>query len=361
MVTKVSTNEVRFTDLIRGRNAIINGDFDIWQRSASSASLGYTSADRWYNNFSVATSTLSKQDFEIGQIEVPDSPKHYARVVVGATSSASAYVSLDQSIENVARFQGTTITISFWAKASASRNIVVDFKQYFGSEGSPSTSVEFVSPSAFTLTTSWAKYTAQAVIPSISGKTLGTNENDALRMRIWLSAGSNYDVNGAEYVAIGELGGTYEFSQIQVESGTLATPYDRKTYEETIWDCMRYCQVINRYAWGETIAIGTAWNTTDWGGGTQVLAVPMRTDTQSTREFRSPTPLSSEYSSMVLRRADNGNSNTSSTVQIGYVSPDLIEFSVGSATLTTLWTYSLETSNTGAVVYLYLDCELYEP
>jgi hypothetical protein len=45
------------------------------------------------------------------------------------------------NIEDVRTFAGQQVTISFWAKADATKNIAVELVQGFGSGGSPSTEV----------------------------------------------------------------------------------------------------------------------------------------------------------------------------------------------------------------------------
>ena len=118
-----------------GRNKFINGNFDVWQRGTSRTSSGFA-ADRWRLGI-VGNSqcTFSQQSFTLGQTDVPFNPKYYQRAVVTAGSDANSYVLFNQRIEDVRTFQGETITVSFWAKADAAKDFVLEPYQFFGSTG----------------------------------------------------------------------------------------------------------------------------------------------------------------------------------------------------------------------------------
>ncbi len=223
------------------RNKIINGNFDIWQRGTSQTTSGYGSADRWRNLNNGSTKTASQQAFTPGQTDVPNNPKYFLRHVVTSVAGASNYVVTYQPIEGVETLAGTTATLSFWAKADANKNIAVEFGQYFGSGGSPSSQVSGIGSQLVALTTSWTKYTITLDIPSISGKTLGTDGNDWLSMSFWFDAGSSNDSRSA---SLGQQSGTFDIAQVQLEEGSSATPFEQRFYETELLLCQRYCQTI---------------------------------------------------------------------------------------------------------------------
>jgi len=222
-----------------GRNKFINGNFDVWQRGTSFTATGYT-ADRWKLNVSGSSSTLTQQEFTLGQTDVPNNPKYYLRLVNTTNSGAGDFVYFEQRIEDVRTFQGETVTVSFWAKADAAKTIHVEPYQNYGTGGSPSTAVAGADQSV-TLSTSWTKYTVNLSVASITGKTLGSDNNDYLSILFWMDAGSNL----GDRVATGNQSGTFEFSQIQIESGSSATDFEQKTLDETYSDCLRYFQKGN--------------------------------------------------------------------------------------------------------------------
>ena len=91
--------------------------------------------------------------------------------VVGSTNNVQKY----QHIENVTKLAGKTVTLSFWAKADATKNIAIEFGQKFGTGGSPSAELLGIGSQLVALTTIWQKKTITVTLPSIVGKTLGTD------------------------------------------------------------------------------------------------------------------------------------------------------------------------------------------
>jgi hypothetical protein len=113
------------------RNKIINGNFDVWQRGTSFSALGY-GADRWRSYYTGGTTTVySQQSFTLGQTDVPDNPEFYARLVVTSDSTSDSRASFNQKIEDVRTFAGQTVTVSFWAKANATKDLAIELLQYF--------------------------------------------------------------------------------------------------------------------------------------------------------------------------------------------------------------------------------------
>jgi hypothetical protein len=211
-----------------GKNALINGDFGIWQRgtsfSVAGASAGYT-ADRWRNaaNGTGGTITVSQQTFTPGTAPVAGYEGtyfcRYATTVVGTGASYNAFY---QPIEDVRQFAGQTVTVSFWAKAAATTSVSMTLEQNFGSGGSAT--VVTTIP-AFSITTSWARYTYSIAVPSISGKTIGTGSNLQYVFQLPYATTSTVDFWGA-----------------QIESGSTATSFQTATgtKQGELAACRRY-------------------------------------------------------------------------------------------------------------------------
>lgn len=210
-----------------GKNKLINGNFDVWQRgttftTAVSGTSGYT-ADRWKVGGGTST-TVSRQAFTLGQTDVPGEPTYYARWAI--TNNSQNY-EFHQRIEDVRTLAGQKATISFYARrTTGSVTVGVRTVQYFGTGGSPSGSV-VVSAGTPSLTTDWQKFTYTVDIASISGKTLGTDNNDSL----WVG----FQVNDTNT-------GTIEIAQFQVEQGAAATLFDQRSLGEELYRCYRYFQ-----------------------------------------------------------------------------------------------------------------------
>ena len=215
------------------RNAIINGNFDIWQRGTSQTVAGYGSTDRWRLNVS-STINFSRQAFTFGQTSVPGNPDYFARYQVTA-APVSTNNNLQQRIEGVSTFAGEQVTVSFWAKADAAKTIWVGHFQQFGTGGSPS-AVSNTSGQVFTLSTSWARYSLTTTLPSVSGKTLGSNGDDYLSVHFIISNASA----GEAWSAIPAQTITFDIAQVQLEPGPVATPFERRPIGTELALCQRY-------------------------------------------------------------------------------------------------------------------------
>jgi len=225
------------------RNKIINGAFDIWQRGTSFSSMGFGgyTTDRFVS-FMVSTLavTVSQQSFTLGAAPVAGyESQFFHRTVVPANSGAGDYVGLQQKIENVRTLAGQTAVISFWAKANTGTpKIAVEVSQVFGSGGSPSSGVNTY-VGQVTLSTSWARYSVSVAVPSISGKTIGTNGDSCLTLTAWYSAGSDFN---ARTGSLGNQANTFDIWGVQMEAGSVATPFEVEDIGTTLAKCQRYYQ-----------------------------------------------------------------------------------------------------------------------
>jgi hypothetical protein len=218
------------------RNRLVNGNFDVWQRGTSTSSAGYL-ADRWTTALTGSTVVTSQQAFAVGQSDVPNEPTYYLRNVVTSSAGTSNKCVLQQRIESVRQLAGQTATLSFWAKADSAKNIAVEFVQNFGTGGSPSSEVTGTGVTTCMLTASWQQFSAQVSVPSISGKTLGTNGDDYLGLFFWFDAGSGFN---ARTNSLGQQSGTFDIAQVQLEAGSVATPFEARPSGVEFALCQRY-------------------------------------------------------------------------------------------------------------------------
>jgi hypothetical protein len=91
-------------------------------------------------------------------------------------------------------------------------------------------------------------------IPSIAGKTIGSDASDNLMLHAWVSGGSSFAARSAN---VGLQNGTFDIWGIQIEEGSYATPYEQKSYADELRDCMRYYEVrdCNVNAGGDLLAV----------------------------------------------------------------------------------------------------------
>ena len=232
---------VAMGESIGRRNYLINGNFDKWDYGTNQTWSGYGSDNRWHNANYGSTKTHS-------QVACGDTERalfnatYFSRTVVSSVAGAGNYIINLQLIENINLLAGKTVTLSFWAKADANKNIAIDFEQSFGTGGSPSTYLTGIGAQLVALTTTWQKKTITVTIPSIVGKTLGTDgvQNTYTAIFFWLDAGSNSASRSANLV---QQSGTFDIAQVKIEDGSIATagwhPYDGELGGE-VEACARY-------------------------------------------------------------------------------------------------------------------------
>ena len=223
-----------------GKNKIINGDFGIWQRgtSFSNPTNGTYCADRYktIHDGTGATRTVSQQTFTAGTAPVAGyEGQYFMRYAVSAAGTSNTYQGMNQYIEDVRTFAGQPVTVSFWAKADASRTVNVDLSQNFGSGGSGTVYVSLSAASA-AVTTSWQRFTFTGTVASIAGKTIGTGS--ALVFGYYPPAATVC---------------TVDIWGVQIEYGSVATAFQTATgtIQGELAACQRYYQ--KSYSQGVTV------------------------------------------------------------------------------------------------------------
>lgn len=251
------------------RNGFRNGDFTILQRGASGfATTGdVRTADGW-NVFSVGgTATPSIVSNSLAADQGTDGAFNSEQVITAGQAAVGDQTQLYQRIESVRRFAGKQVTVSFRAKASAGTpKIGVEASQIFGAGGAPSAQVN-TAAGAITISTVSTRYSITFTVPSIAGKTLGTDGTDNLQITFWLSAGTT---NAARASNIGIQNATITITDIQIEEGSVATAFERLPQQVQLAWCQRY------YYQSTMFALGMCWGATSFGGCTQDLPVNMR-------------------------------------------------------------------------------------
>lgn len=216
------------------RNKIINGNFDIWQRATATGSWispvpRQYLADRWdaATNGTGGNGAWTRQSFTPGQTDVPNEPTYFSRIQVSSSASGQTRGStlpleqnyIEQRIEDVRTLAGKTATLSFYAKINTNQNMTVWLGQNFGTGGSSSVTVSEI----INLTTSWQKFTLTFNIPVLFGKTIGSNS--------YLTVVWNLPINTTY---------TFDIAQVQLEEGSVATPFEQRPIGTELALCQRY-------------------------------------------------------------------------------------------------------------------------
>jgi hypothetical protein len=241
-------------DSLQGfRNRIINGDMRIDQRNAGASvtpSIGTYTLDRW-GAVLTQTSKFSVQQ-NAGSVTPPTGFTNYLGV-----TSLSAYSVLtgdtfliEQRIEgfNVADLgfgtaNAKTVTLSFWVRSSLT-----------GTFGGAIVNSAANRSYTFSYTISSANTWEQKSV-TIAGDTTGTwltNNGVGLNVRFGLGSGSTFTQTAGSWgttnavqppstvSVVGTNGATWYVTGVQLEVGSVATPFERRDYGRELMLCQRY-------------------------------------------------------------------------------------------------------------------------
>jgi len=206
-----------------GKNAIINGGFDIWQRStsASSGAGTYVAPDRFFFFTDSGTSTVSRES------SVVPTGSQYSMKITATSASTSIFAATLIETSNAIQFAGKNMTFSGLVAASTSVPLTLQVAY--------STSVD--STAGLTVITATSGGTAtptSTTFVSLSG--VYAIPSTAKTIRIGFAPTSAV-ANGVAWYA----------GQLQAEIGTVATAFTRAggTIQGELAACERYCQAYN--------------------------------------------------------------------------------------------------------------------
>lgn len=252
----VNANDELVRKYPRTDYGFVDGNFDSWQVGTSftlpAATDQYT-ADMW-RAISGTGGACTVSRLAVGA-ELPPawvtSGRRY-KLRFAQTTAASSAPQLYQNIEGVGNFSGRIVTVSASLVAAAAANLVtaIQVVQNFGSGGSPSSAVVTVKNVTWNVGTTEARYSVRVDIPSIAGKTLGTNGDDKLQVAFILATGVTF---------------TLDVSQAQIEECSPAASADTTgvggtpqpfEYRGLLLETARARQYVNviAYASGQNIA-----------------------------------------------------------------------------------------------------------
>mgnify|MGYP001256975929 CR=1 FL=1 len=210
------------------RNKIINGNFDVWQRGTNitiSNSTNMYTADRWRFAGDAFTGFINRQQFTPGQTDVPGEPNYFFRWAVNTNPSGN--MAFGQYIEDVRTLAGRTATLSLYLYASATipaNTLQIRYRQVTGGTGGTNNTVNIGE-----ITTSWKKFTFQLNIPSLTGATLGASNASYLALEI---------LSPSTHTSAFDM----FIAQVQLEEGTVATPFEHRPIGMELSLCQRYYQ-----------------------------------------------------------------------------------------------------------------------
>lgn len=234
------------------RNKIINGAMQISQRGTSFSVSGNYTLDRWFvaqntsMNFTITQSTNAPSGFTNSLL--------FTRGT-GAAPAAGDTNYLQQVIE------GFNVSDFAWGTASA-KTITLSFWAYTGAAGTYSGSIRNAGAPYISYPFSYAISSANTwtyISIVIPGPTTGVwaTDNSAgpylffdygsgttFRGTAGTWAAANYvGATGASTYPISTTGGTLAITGVQLEVGSVATPFERRNYQTEFSMCLRYYEI----------------------------------------------------------------------------------------------------------------------
>ena len=262
------------------RNIVINGAMQVAQRSASETGLGaaagYFTCDRWI----IATGSSAGR-FTMSQ--TADGPSGFANCLKLDCTTADTSIAAGENLVLQQRFEGQDlqsigkgvtgakeITVSFYVKANAAFTFGVEF--FDGDNGRQITKL-------YDTTTDWVRHELTFPADVDDGSSPFDDDNaSSLILLFWLHAGATYtggtlntaswaDNTNANRVAgidsfYSSTDNNFFITGVQMEVGSVATPFEHRSYGEELALCQRYYYELTDTSQAlEDIAIGSAYNT----------------------------------------------------------------------------------------------------
>ena len=223
-ITPASTNSLGF------RNLIINGAMEVWQRGTSQTISGSYGADRfWMAN---ATSAARSTD-------APAGFTYSTKLTYNASDMSTGQpIELPATGKQGQLVAGETFTLSYYAKVDSGTEAIATGINFRDAKFSSTNQVSFTSSNNNAIwTTTWTRYTHQFTVPTV---------------------GSTNILAGLEISGISK---DAYITGVQLERGSVATPFEHRSYGDELARCQRYYETGRSWVGprnSDSIAIMTA-------------------------------------------------------------------------------------------------------
>ena len=273
----ITADEVDLGQIGGRRNLIINGAYTIWQRATTSSSNGVNTADRWQQNDATFTQETSI---------VPDNFQYSMKVVANGSGTPLLLQKMERP-QVCGHIVNQDITVSFYARSSNVNAITkLELNDEGGSGGRPDGGAQTLSAAD-----TWERITHTFTAPfsSLTGNSVAVILTFATSATVYISG-------------------------FQVEVGSVATPFEHRSFGEELAACQRYYTKSYDYS----IAPGTAGQT---NGG--IHEPEARNRTGRTLGCRFPQAMRSQPTVKIyspggtVDKVDNNGDKTASAISIG--------------------------------------------
>ena len=263
------TCTAKVTNNLSNRNILINGAMNVAQRGTSDTSNGYfTTVDRWNCTVNGLEENVTRSQESLSTSDTGPYEKGFRNawkfVNGNQTGGADAggyiipqYAIEAQDLANSGwnyKSASSYITLSFWVKSSVAQTFYGFFRTIAGTDQAYSFSYAL---SANT----WTKVTK--TIPGLASGNIDINDDNTNGMSLFLPLfmGTDRTTSGHTLNTWAAYSGsnrtpdqtttwyttndaTWHLTGVQLEVGSVATPFEHRSYSEELDRCKRYYQVI---------------------------------------------------------------------------------------------------------------------
>jgi len=336
LVRPSNWNAEHTIDIPINKNVIINGGFDIWQRRILYAAIphGGITADRFVQGVSAGNTVWQQEQ----STDIPNNRCTYSLKIScnnGDTAlEASDVDHLRYAVEgyDLAKLIDKEVTLSFWVKSSL---IGIYCAAFIANDA-----VSYVAEYTINVANTWEFKTVTLTLNQTAQAWNRTN-GCGVKIRWTFRAGSTYQTTAnawnagnfmatANQVNFAAAANTFYLTQVQLEPGSVATPFEFRPYQQELVLCMRYYRTIRCYP-------ALAMNTTTVAC-LSPLSPPMRT-----------TPTLSISAALVFTNYAADYTQSSANILNSYVAADSLGFTANNLTITAaqlLFGHSLSGGNT---------------
>lgn len=251
----VNSNAYPSVGPLSNRNLIINAAMRVAQRGTSVTGVndwGYYTCDRWrLGNQNLGTYTVTQES---------DGPADFTKSLKVECTTADAspanddYLTLMQLIEaqdlqhlSFGNANAKSLIISFYVKSNKTGGASFEVQQKDNSDRQ--VSFQYTINSADT----WEKKTIS--IPADTSGVINDDDGTGLRVLWWLNSGSTYssgshvatwaaevaaDRNVSNLGVGGAVGDYFQITGVQLETGSVATPFEHRCFSDELAKCQRY-------------------------------------------------------------------------------------------------------------------------
>ena len=243
---------------LSNRNLLDNGAMRVAQRGTSVTDvtgLKYT-CDRWlFAPNSLGTWTIA---------QVNDAPTGFTKSFKATCTTADASPTAGDYCLIVQRLEGQNLQhlkfgtsdaeslyLSFWVKSNKTGNAS------FGHLQTDNSNRQFTTSYTINTANTWEYKTIQ--IPADTAGVINDDNGVGLTLDFWLNSGSNYtggshsagwesnvntNRNASNLGVGGAVNDYFQITGVQLEVGSVATPFERRSYADELFSCQRYYQEI---------------------------------------------------------------------------------------------------------------------